>query len=154
MNDTASHAVHRSWLDAVGTTVSVACAIHCSLFPLLFTVLPLIGWGFLLGDGLELVFLITSFVLAVSSFGSGFRAHRRFCIFTFLLSASVLILMGRLWVDTGYEVPLVVSGTLVLAAGHLLNMRLCRLCAACSLQRSSRIRLLGKSSARRREEKL
>ena len=77
MNDTASHAVHRWWLDAVGTTVSVACAIHCSLFPLLFTVLPLIGWGFLLGDGLELVFLITSFVLAVSSFGSGFRAHRR-----------------------------------------------------------------------------
>jgi len=74
----------------------------------------------------------------VSSFGSGFRAHRRFYIFAFLLSASVLILTGRLWVDPSYEVPLVVSGMLVLAAGHLLNRRLCRLCAACSLQGSSK----------------
>ena len=136
MDDIASQAVHRSWIDSLGTTVSVVCAIQCSLFPLLVTVLPLIGLGFLLGDGLERVFLITSLVLAVSSFGSGFRAHRRFYIFAFLLSASVLILTGRLWVDPSYEVPLVVSGMLVLAAGHLLNRRLCRLCAACSLQGS------------------
>ena len=137
MNDTASQVVHRSWLDAVGTTVSVACAMQCSLFPLFVTVLPLMGLGFLPGDDLERVFLVTSFVLAVSSFGSGFRAHRRFHIFVLLLSAALLIVTGRLWVDASYEAPLVVSGTLILAAGHLMNRRLCRLCAACSLQRSS-----------------
>jgi hypothetical protein len=137
MDDTASQAVHRLWIDSLGATVSVACAIQCSLFPLLVSVLPLIGLGFLLGDGLERVFLITSLVLAMSSFGSGFRAHRRFYIFAFLLSASALILTGRLWVDPSYEVPLVVSGTLILAAGHLLNRRLCRLCATCSSETSS-----------------
>jgi hypothetical protein len=135
MNDSASLAVHRSWLDSLGTTVSLACAIQCSLFPLLVGVLPIIGLGFLLGDRLEQVFLATSLVLAVSSFGSGFRAHRRFYIFAFLLSASALILVGRLWVDPSYEVPLVVSGTLVLATGHIVNHRLCRLCATCTSHR-------------------
>jgi len=40
----------RAWLDSLGTTVSIACAIQCSLFPLLIGVLPLLGLGFLLGD--------------------------------------------------------------------------------------------------------
>jgi MerC mercury resistance protein len=132
MNEDASHVVHRLWLDSLGTTVSLVCAIQCSLFPLLASILPLLGLGFLLGEGLERVFLITSLVLAVGSFGSGFRAHRRFYLFAFLFSASALILTGRLWVDPSYEVPLVVSGTLVLVVGHLFNRRLCRLCAACN----------------------
>lgn len=135
MNDHASQVVHRSWLDSLGATVSLACAIQCSLFPLLVGILPFLGMGFLLGDGLEQVLLVTSLVLAVSSFGLGFRAHRRFYIFVFLFSATVLILVGRLGVDPRYEVPLVVLATLVLGAGHLLNRRLCRLCAMCASHR-------------------
>ncbi len=30
-----------SWIDSLGTTVSIACAIQCSVFPLLVGVLPL-----------------------------------------------------------------------------------------------------------------
>ena len=36
------------WIDSLGTTtVSIACAIQCSVFPLLIGVLPLLGLGFL-----------------------------------------------------------------------------------------------------------
>jgi hypothetical protein len=118
-------------MDSLGTAVSIACAIQCSVFPLLVGVLPLLGMGFLLGDGLEKIFVATSIVVAVNSFSWGVRYHGRFYIFVFFISALALIGTGRLWVDERYETPIVVSGTLVLAAGHFLNRRLCRLCAEC-----------------------
>jgi MerC mercury resistance protein len=120
-----------SWVDSLGTTVSIACAIQCSVFPLLIGVLPLFGLGFLLGDGVEKIFVTTSILIAVSSFSWGFRYHRRFYIFIFLISALALIAAGRLWVDEPYEIPIVISGTLLLSAGHFLNRRLCHLCAEC-----------------------
>jgi MerC mercury resistance protein len=120
-----------SWLDALGTTVSVACAIQCTLFPLVISVLPLLGLGFLAGDGVEKVFLGTSAVLGLSSFSWGFRYHRQLYIFLFLISGLALIFFGRVWVQESFEILFVVSGAFVLASGHLLNRRLCRLCADC-----------------------
>jgi len=52
-------------------------------FPLLIGVLPLFGLGFLLGDGVEKIFVMTSILMAVSTFSWGFRYHRRFYIFIF-----------------------------------------------------------------------
>jgi hypothetical protein len=124
-------------MDSLGTTVSIACAIQCSVFPLLVGVLPLLGLGFLLGDGVEKIFVATSVTLAVSSFSWGFRYHRRFHIFIFLVSALALISVGRYWVDERYETPVVISGTLFLAAGHFLNRRLCNLCKACAHEQAS-----------------
>ena len=69
----ASHAC----IDSFGTTVSIACAIQCTAFPLIINVLPLLGLGFLAGDGVEKVFLGTSMVLAFGSFSWGFRYHRQ-----------------------------------------------------------------------------
>ena len=106
MDEKVFAAAPHSWFDTFGTTVSIACAIQCSIFPLLVGVLPLIGLGFLLSDGIERFFLATSAVLAIGA--------------------------GRLWVSDRYEIPLVVSGALVLAVGHFLNRRLCRLCATCA----------------------
>ncbi len=127
----------RSWIDSLGTTVSVACAIQCSVFPLLVGVLPLLGLGFLLGDGVEKTFIATSIVIALSSFTWGFRYHRRSHIFVFLVSALALIGAGRFWVDERYETPIVICGTLVLATGHFLNRRLCNLCKECAQEQAS-----------------
>lgn len=128
----------RPWIDSLGATVSIACAIQCSVFPLLVGVLPLLGLGFLLGDGVEKVFVATSVILGVSSFTWGFRYHRRFHIFGFLVSALALISAGRFWVDERYEIPIVISGTLVLTAGHFLNRRLCLLCRSDALSINER----------------
>jgi MerC mercury resistance protein len=131
MNGKISPASPRSWVDSFGTAVSIACAIQCTLFPLVISVLPLLGLGFLAGDGIEKGFLGTSVVLAVGSFTWGVRYHQQFYIFLFLISGLFLIFFGRVWVQEKFEILFVVSGALVLASGHLLNRRLCRLCADC-----------------------
>lgn len=124
-------------LDSLGAAVSIACAIQCSLFPLLFGVLPLVGLGFLLRPEIEGLFIVVAALLGAGSFMMGFRAHRRLYIFLFLIGAFALLFAGRQLVDQRFELPLVVSGSLVLAAGHFVNRRLCHLCATCSLHRQA-----------------
>lgn len=124
-----------SWVDSAGMGASIACAIQCTVFPLLVNLLPLLGLGSLAGDGIERIFLVSSIVLAIGSFSFGFRHHRRFYIFLFLASGLSLIFAGRNWVSGGLEIPFVVSGTLIFAGGHLLNRRLCRLCVVCNQRR-------------------
>jgi hypothetical protein len=121
----------QSWVDSLGASVSIACAIQCTLFPLLIGVLPPVGLGFLAGDGVEKVFLVTSIILAVGNLSWGFRRHRNLYVFLFLIGGLLLIFTGRAWLDENSEISFVVSGTLVLAADHLLNRRLCQLCAVC-----------------------
>lgn len=131
MEEKISVVGRQSWLDSLGMTVSIACAIQCTIIPLLSGVLPLLGLGFLAGDGVEKVFLIISIVLATGGFCWGFRHHQEFYIFLFLIAGLALIFTGRIWVDGTLELPFVVSGTLLLTSGHVFNRRLCRLCRAC-----------------------
>ena len=123
--------VPAAWIDRAGAAVSIACAIQCIVFPLLVGVLSLIGLGFLAGDGLEQIFIVASFILALSSFCWGFRYHKHFHVFLFLAGGFFLIFVGRSLVQGAYEIPVVVSGTIVLAAGHFCNRRLCRACVVC-----------------------
>jgi hypothetical protein len=131
VDERASLVTPPSWVDSLGASVSIACAIQCTLFPLLIGVLPLAGLGFLAGDGVEKVFFVTSIILAVGSFSWGFRRHKNLYVFLFLIGGLLLIITGRVWAEEHSEISFVVSGTLVLAAGHLLNRRLCQLCVVC-----------------------
>jgi hypothetical protein len=137
MGRNVSAMASRSWIDTLGATVSIACAIQCSIFPLLVGILPLLGLGFLVGDSVEQFFVGISIILGLSSFTWGFRYHRRFHIFVFLISALALISAGHFWAGDRYETPIVVSGTLVLATGHFLNRRMCRLCKECAQEHES-----------------
>jgi len=132
-------ALHRGWQwTAVGLFgLSLLSKSAVVGLPLLVGVLPLLGLGFFVGDGIEKIFVTTSIIIAVSSFSWGFRYHRRFHIFVFLVSAVALISIGWLGIDELYETPIVISGTLVLAAGHFLNRRLCRLCKECADEQAS-----------------
>jgi MerC mercury resistance protein len=70
---------------------------------LLIGVLPLLGLGFLAGDGVEKVFPILSVVLATGGFCWGFRHHQQFYTFLFLFAGFSLIFTGRIWVDGTLE---------------------------------------------------
>ena len=140
MDEVPSKAAHRSRLDSLGAAVSVACAIQCAVlpllisvlpFPLLVSLLPFLHPGFIVGGGLEKIFVATATALAAGSFTWGFRFHRRFYVFLFLILALGLIVAGRVWVERRHQVPFVVSGALILAIGHIINRRLCRLCRFC-----------------------
>lgn len=114
---------------------SVACLIHCLLLPLVLAILPAAsGWL-----GLPEEFHVLAFALAVpaSSFAmiQGYRHHG--AILPVMLGATGLTLVGigalsgfRLAAETGFTV----SGSVLLAIGHLRNWRLRRLAWRTSLR--------------------
>jgi hypothetical protein len=159
MNDRIIAAETRSWLDSLGAAVSIACAVQCALFPLLISVLPFpllvsvlpfLGPRFLLGGGLEKALLVMAGILAFVGFGWGFLFHRRGSVFLFLIAAFLLIFTGRMWVENPYQIPFIVSGSLLLATGHIVNIRLCRslvICRASRPQTAANPAVLTSSSA-------
>ena len=120
-----------SWLlritDRVGAAASFVCAVHCALLPLVIALLPAIGLGILANHAFERAFIAFAALLAVVSLVTGYRRHRRFRAFWFLLPGVALMLAG-LAVDfdarpTWHAVLVSVGGTLV-ALSHLANLRL------------------------------
>jgi ABC-type Mn2+/Zn2+ transport system ATPase subunit len=95
------------------------------------TTFPLAGIGFLADERIETVFLSMSVLLAGASLTWGFRIHRQQGVLFTLGSAAILILTGRFFLAGLYEIVLVATGVGLLAAGHLLNLRLCRTCLLC-----------------------
>lgn len=113
-------------VDQLGASLSLVCALHCALQPLLLVALPLVGLGFLMNELLETIFLGFSLTLAAWSFFSGYAHHRRSAVFAFWGVAATLIALSRMpWFET-YEMILAVCGALSLVSGHLLNQYLHR----------------------------
>lgn len=96
-------------MDAGGATASLLCAIHCALMPILVTLLPLVGLGFLASETTEWVVVALSGVLGVSSLTG--PAHMLFIVALLLISTSFRSLVKTL---TGFTIAH--SITLILSA--------------------------------------
>jgi hypothetical protein len=117
----ASHA------DRFGATASFLCAVHCAALPLVIAVLPAIGLGFLANHRFERGFVAFASVLAMTTLIVGFRRHRQFRAFWFLVPGILLLAAGMI-VDfdqsaTLHATLVALGGTLV-AASHVANLRL------------------------------
>ena len=123
--------LNHSTVDNFGACLSFACAVHCMAVPLLITVLPLIGLGFILAESTELVMVVAAGGLAVGSLTWGFRNHRKRRVFLILGGALMLIIIARLGVSENAEVIFTVIGGLLLVSAHLVNRHLCRTCQPC-----------------------
>lgn len=131
MPDRVPETPRPTWLlrvaDRIGATASFVCAVHCALLPMVIAALPAIGLGVLANHAFERAFIAFAAVLAVVSLVTGFRRHRRFRAFWFLLPGVALMLAG-LAIDFDarpslHAVLVSVGGTLV-ALSHLANLRL------------------------------
>ncbi len=127
MNRYLNHTV----VDNVGACLSFACAVHCMAAPLLMTVLPLVGLGFILSESAELTLVFGAVGVAVGSFTWGYRNHRKWRVFLMLGGALTLIYIARFHASEGSEVIFMAMGGLLLAVVHLINRRLCRMCQHC-----------------------
>ena len=125
--------LNHSLVDNIGACLSFACAIHCMAAPLLITVLPLIGLGFILAESAELVIIVAAGGLAVGSLTWGYQHHRKWRVFLILGGALMLIFIARLGVSENAEVIFMVLGGLLLAGAHLVNRHLCRTCQHCKM---------------------
>lgn len=114
-------------VDRFGATASFLCAVHCAVLPLVLAVLPALGLAFLADHAYERAFITFAVVLALSSLAVGFRRHRQFHAFWFLIPGVVLLIVG-IFIDlnhttTLHAVLVSIGGTLV-ASSHLINLRL------------------------------
>ena len=132
--DLAPTAAPAPGLDRLGrwsAALALGCAVHCLAMPLLLTFLPLASTAFHLDHGVERLLVGASALLGSASLCWGFRRHRRRGVLLLLAVALAAIAAGLLATHQPWQAALVTAGTAVLAAGHLLNRRLCRACAAC-----------------------
>ncbi|NDC38926.1 MAG: MerC domain-containing protein [Proteobacteria bacterium] len=119
-----------SVLDRVGACASTACALHCILLPFLITALPFVGLSVLASSAFELSIIVLSVTLATLSFCWGSRLHGEWRTLLFLLAAVMLFLFGHDIEGPMHWVVMGIGG-FALAAGHLVNRRLCRSCKEC-----------------------
>jgi hypothetical protein len=121
-------------LDRVGATASTLCAIHCALMPIVITILPLIGLGFLADERLEWMLVATSAAMGISSVCLGHREHKQKRAAAMLCLGLSLLAVGRLAEERKlgrYSVVIVVLGGLTVASAHIINRRLCMSCRSC-----------------------
>jgi MerC mercury resistance protein len=129
-----NHNEQRLWLDRVGIALSVLCAVHCALTPVLIAAAPL-----LFTADFEFRTKAILLSLAVVALGWGFVTHRTWKPLFWLAAALVAFGVAE-WVghghtseasasllhQEGFEIAITVlaSGALIMA--HLANARACR----------------------------
>ena len=119
-------------LDKIGMAISSACAVHCALAPILITVAPLIGLGFIFEEKFETTIILVSLGLAFLSLVWGFyKDHRKFEPLYLLLLGACFIYLSRLESIALPEPLLMALGGLSIAASHFINMKLCNHCNTC-----------------------
>lgn len=122
--------------DRLGAIASSLCAVHCAVLPFVIVVLPLLGLGFLAGHAFERGFVLFAALLAAVVLISGWRRHRRRLSLCLALPGLLLLVSGVcVDLDTAVTVHtvLVVTGGLLVACGHLTNLRFSHRCAAHAL---------------------
>lgn len=119
-----SYLLNRRGLDQAGSCLSVACAIHCCLKPLLLVLPSVAGLDFFLSEDFEGYMLSVGILLASGTVIWGYAQHGNESVLLVLLSAFVLIAVGRFLVPQGMvERLFVIPGGGLVAVTHWLNVR-------------------------------
>ena len=118
-------------LDRIGMFSSAACAVHCAILPIVVSILPLVGLGFLADERVEFAFLTTSGMLGLASLCWGFKKHGKMHALGILAGGIGLMAVGHMAEESSYGVLLAVLGGLSIAGSHILNHYLCNTCRDC-----------------------
>ena len=126
---------HRAgaWLDRLGVSASLACAIHCAVLTLALSLWPAL-WLRQRVIGVEVRWLLwlewglagASVALAAAAAWHGWRRHRLALPPLLLAGGMLLLAIGmftRLHVVPGWGTLVVVGGGACLVAGHWSNLR-------------------------------
>lgn len=113
--------------DRLGFAASFLCAVHCALLPLVVAVLPALGLGVGGAVDFDQAFVVFATLLGATTLTLGWRRHRAFRAWALLLPGLALVWVGaftRLHDHTWTHAAVMAAGGLLLAAAHLLNLRL------------------------------
>lgn len=122
--------------DRVGVWASVACAVHCALLPVALALVPTLGLGAFALVDIDQAFVVFATVLGVTTLTLGYRRHRGFAAWALLLAGLALV-----WANTFtalhdhsvWHAVMMTGGGLLIAAAHLMNLRLSHRSTLCSV---------------------
>lgn len=121
-------------LDRIGSIASFTCAIHCALMPFVLAVVPAALGASLASGWVEWGLFGASASIGLTSMHRGRKHHRRPVALGVCAVGVSALAIGRLgeerhWGWSG--VAVLVSGGLIVAGSHLLNIYLCKRCPVC-----------------------
>lgn len=119
--------------DRIGFAGSFLCAVHCALLPLVLALLP--AFGLKVGGWLDIdqAFVVFATLLGATTLTLGYRRHRVFRAWLWLLPGLGLVWLGAftpLHNHTLSHAVVMTLGGLLLAAAHFINLRLTHAAAA------------------------
>jgi hypothetical protein len=105
--------------DRVGCSLSAACAIHCLAAPLVLTFIAASP----VAEDLELPMIVIALSIAAATFSAGFVRHTAVMPLVLLLVAGPVMMASRCVHGALVETALLVTGAILLSAGHVMNLR-------------------------------
>lgn len=111
-------------VDFIGFIASLLCALHCAGLPLLLSVAPLMGLGFLSNPWVEISMILVSLLLASCALMVSYRRchHKPLALITVFMGF-VLISLGHTLKLEWAEIVLTSSGAITVASAHFINWR-------------------------------
>lgn len=125
--DMAAHDSALQRADRVGFAASFLCAVHCALLPVALALLPAFGLNVGGWVDIDQAFVVFATLLGVTTLTLGWRRHRAYRAWALLLPGLALVWAGSftpLHDHSITHVVVMVTGGLMLAGAHLLNLRL------------------------------
>lgn len=121
---------HKHYSEQITVFLSVLCAIHCILTPILVILLPVAGSYFEQYHWIEYIIIVSVFVLGTSSILHGYKYHHQnkipaFVFFgglVFLMSASLLKIVFDVNDTSGHLLSGI--GGIATGFGQLYNLKL------------------------------
>lgn len=113
--------------DRIGAAASVLCAVHCALLPLALAALPALGLSVGGWADIDQAFTVFATLLGATTLAIGFRRHRTFQAWMLLVPGLATVWLGAFTAlhDHGVaHAAVMTAGGLLIAAAHLLNLRL------------------------------
>jgi ABC-type multidrug transport system permease subunit len=111
--------------DVLGVSVSVACAIHCAVLPLVLSSLPLFGVNIIENKSFEFAMIVLAFVVGIYSLYHGFKKHHHRWLPIITFSVGMFFLVAK-QIFLQYHVVLLVPAVVCIVASHFLNYKFCR----------------------------
>lgn len=113
-------------LDLLGVSASVACALHCSVLPILLAYSAFGGLSWMGSHAVEFGFIAIACLIAIPAFRKGYRRHGNRIPLIIALVGFALIFASVLSHDHTEHVPLLLPtiAGLTIATAHIYNLRL------------------------------
>lgn len=120
----------QAFTDKMAISLSLLCALHCLVSPLIIVMLPSLAALQFDGEAFHVWMVLAVIPTSVYALTMGCKQHKRYRLLglglfglLFLLSA---VLLGEDLISDFWEKALTVTGAATIALGHYRNYRLCQ----------------------------